>query len=172
MSGVKRVASSTSLVHWQQNYAGRSLSWYVAPVAYWMTPITGADDLGRTQLAHRGQPGSEELYCGGTSTPTPPSWRWSSSELVTSGGFQEQGWCGRDVEPHITDGLPHYALTRSAGDRLRQHQPEGNCSSPVCRQWKPGVNWPSKTTPRLVTVGSRSTVAELSGSCEMVNLLT
>jgi len=35
--------------------------------------IAGPDDLGQTQLAHRGQPGSEELYCGGTSTPIPPS---------------------------------------------------------------------------------------------------
>jgi len=40
----------------QQSYAGRSLSWYVAPVAYRMTPIAGVDDLGRTQLAYRGQP--------------------------------------------------------------------------------------------------------------------
>jgi len=43
-------------------YAGRSLSWYVVPLAYRMTPIAGADDLGRTQLVHRGQPaGSEKL---------------------------------------------------------------------------------------------------------------
>jgi len=44
------------------------------------------------------------------------------------------GGCGRDVEPQIADGLPHSALTGGAGDRLRQHQPERNCSSPVCRQ--------------------------------------
>jgi len=40
-------------------------------IPYRMTPTAGVDDLGRTQLAHRGH--SKELYCGGTSTPIPLS---------------------------------------------------------------------------------------------------
>ena len=51
MSKVKRVAGSTSSVHWQQSAAGRPLSGYEQQ-QYETTPIASADDLEERQLVY------------------------------------------------------------------------------------------------------------------------